>query len=117
MTHSIITGALSAFVLAASAVTAAPASAASLDEPVTITVSYRDLDISHPAGATVLLHRLEAAATKTCGGKPDVRVLEEVAAFDKCRDAAINRAVAAIDAPLLTAAANRSQPTVRVAGR
>ena len=116
MTYPTLTQALSALVLAASAIST-PAAAASMEDPPNITVSYRDLDISHPQGAAVLLHRLEAAATKACGGRPDVRVLEEVATFDKCRSAALDRAVAQIDAPMLTAAASRSGVVIRVAHR
>ena len=116
MTYPTLTQALSALVLAASAISS-PVAAASMEDPLDVTVSYRDLDIGHPAGATVLLHRLEAAATKACGGRPDVRVLEEVANFDKCRSAALNHAVAQINAPLLTAAATRSGAVIRVAHR
>src|SRR5262249_8033915 len=116
MAYPVMTRALSALFLAASAI-ATPAVAASLEEPVNITGSYPDLDISHPAGAAVLLHRIEAAATKACGGQPDVRVLAEVSHFDKCRSAALSKAVAEINSPMLTAAANGSGAVVRVAGR
>jgi UrcA family protein len=117
MTCLNITRVVSALMLAASTL-AAPATAAPLiDEPINITVSYRDLDIGHPAGAQVLLRRLEAAARKACGGTPDIRVLAEVAEFDKCRSAALDHAVAGINAPLLTAAATKSGAVVRVAHR
>jgi UrcA family protein len=101
--------------LAASAVSL-PAAAQSVDEPVSITVSYADLDISHAAGAAVLLRRLQSAAVKACGGAPDIRVLGEEAAFEKCRVAAVTRAVAQVNSPQLTAQAKTAH-AIQVAGR
>jgi UrcA family protein len=106
---------LGALCLAASAV-AHPAAAQSVDEPISVTVTYADLDISHQAGAAALLQRLQAASVKACGGAPDVRVLGQVAAFDKCRREAVSRAVDQIHAPLLTALAQKGHP-VQVAHR
>lgn len=116
MTHSTLTRAISSLVLAVSAI-AGPAVAQTSDEPVRITVSYGDLDIVHTAGATVLLHRLEAAARTACGGVPDIRVLADVAAFDQCRSSALDRAVAEAHSPALTAVATKSGATVRLARR
>ena len=101
-----MTAALATSILAASAI-AIPAAAQPADQTVSIRVSYADLDIGHSAGAKVLLHRLQAAAVQACGGMPDVRVLAQVAAFDRCRREAVGRAVAQIDSPTLDAAANR----------
>ena len=106
--------ALGALVIAASAV-ALPAAAQSVQEPVSVSVSFADLDIGRPAGATILLHRLQAAAVKACGGTPDVRVLGETAAFDKCRRAAVSHAVDQVHSPLLTAMAQKSH-AIQVAG-
>jgi UrcA family protein len=107
--------ALGALVLAASAV-ALPAAAQSVEEPVSVAVTFADLDIGHPAGAAILLHRLQAAAVKACGGTPDVRVLGETAAFDKCRQAAVSRAVDQVHSPVLTAMAQKAH-AIQVAGR
>ena len=104
-----------AFFLAASAV-ALPAAAQSVDEPVSVAVSFADLDIGHTAGANILLHRLQAAAVKACGGLPDIRVLGEMAAFDKCRREAVGRAVATINSPLLTAMAQKGH-AIQIARR
>jgi UrcA family protein len=115
MTSLTTARALSALIVAASAV-ALPAAAQSVDEPVSVTVSYADLDIGHQAGAATLLHRLQTAAVQACGGAPDIRVLGEVAAFDKCRRAAVSRAVAEVHSPMLTALA-RTGHAIQVAGR
>jgi UrcA family protein len=116
MTYPTLTRAIGALALAASVI-AGPAVAQSMDEPVNIKVSYGDLDIGHPAGAAVLLHRLDAAARKACGGAPDIRVLADVAAFDKCRGSALDRVVAEIHSPALTAVATKLGATVRLAHR
>ena len=104
-----------AIVLTASAV-AAPAMAQSASEPIGVTVSYRDLDLNHAAGAAVLLRRLQAAAEQACGGAPDPRVLGQRPAFEQCRNDAVSHAVAKLNAPLLTAAA-QSGAVTRVALR
>jgi UrcA family protein len=83
---------------------------------VSITVSFADLDIGHQPGAAALLRRLQTAAEQACGGRPDIRVLGEVAAFDKCRRAAVSRAVAQVNSPRLTALA-RTAHAIQVAGR
>jgi UrcA family protein len=106
---------LSALILTASAM-AAPAYARPADDPVSITVSYADLDIGHPAGAAILLRRVQAAAAQACGGAPDIRLLAETAAFERCRREAVNRAVAEVNSPLLTASA-KARRVIQVAGR
>ena len=40
-----------------------------------ITVSFSDLDISRPAGAQILLQRIQTAARSVCGGSSDLREL------------------------------------------
>jgi UrcA family protein len=106
MTRSMTAQALAALILAGSAI-AIPAAAQPGDQPISITVSYADLEIGHPAGANVLLQRLQAAAVEACGGLPDVRLLAQVAAFERCRREALSRAVAQINSPMLNAAATR----------
>ena len=106
MTRFLTSQALGALILAASAI-AQPAAAQRADQPVSATVSHADLDIGHSAGATALLHRLQAAADKSCGGMPDVRLIAQVAAFDRCRREAFRRAVAEANSPMLNAAIGR----------
>ena len=74
------------------------------------TVKYGDLNVGSPAGAHVLLRRIEAAATTACGGAPDIRQLNQLASFEACRRFAVARAVAAVDSPMLTAMAHGGAP-------
>jgi UrcA family protein len=63
MQTPIIIGAVSALMLSiASIALASPAT----DDTRSITVSYRELDISQPAGAQVLYKRIVRAATAVC---------------------------------------------------
>jgi UrcA family protein len=71
-------------------------------------VRYDDLDLSREADARTLLKRLEAAAEDACGRRPSLRGnrpgLETFlkADFHDCRAAAINNAVLALKAPVVT---------------
>jgi UrcA family protein len=58
-----------------------------------LTVNYGDLNVSHPAGAQVLLSRLGEASEFVCGGKPDTRDLSRIAAFNHCYNEAMDDAV------------------------
>ena len=110
---------LGGLVLAATVLVAgvAPALAHAADGETTVTVSYRDLDVSQSAGAKALYQRIEAASDRACGGAPDVRLLDRLAAFDQCRAHAIRQAVAAIDAPALSDMAEQDVRAMRVASR
>jgi len=89
---------------------AAPVLAQTSDGVPGVTVKYGDLNVGSPAGAHVLLKRIEAAATTACGGAPDIRQLDRWASFEACRRSAVGRAVAAVDSPMLTAMAHRGSP-------
>ena len=105
--------------LAVTAVTlvgAAPVAAQSVADTVSVSVRYGDLDISKSAGAEIMLRRIDRAAVQICGGKPDQRLLGERAAFEKCRVSTIDRSVDALDAPMVTAAAGRSNAQVAMVG-
>jgi len=73
------------------------------DTVPSVLVKYGDLNVSSPAGAQVLLKRIEAAANTACGGAPDIRQLNQRASFEACRRSAVARAVVAVDSPMLTA--------------
>jgi UrcA family protein len=64
-------------------------------------VSYKDLDVSHPAGAQALLDRIEWAAEGVCGGKPDMLNLDLRALYNRCYARAVNTAVSQVNQPLL----------------
>jgi UrcA family protein len=66
------------------------------------TVSYADLDISKPAGAKVLYHRITAAANEVCGYATNGDVSSRQRQYD-CVQASINKAVKDVDSPALSA--------------
>ena len=69
--------------LLASGAVAAPAAA----ESIAVAVSYADLDLSSPAGATALKHRIAAAAERVCQ-KPHIRDLKAMERWQACKVAA-----------------------------
>jgi UrcA family protein len=77
---------------------------ASADPAVTgrsVTVNYRDLNLSTIAGATALYQRLQGAARSVCDGPATgVHAYQE---WRSCYQAAIADAVAKVNSPLLTA--------------
>jgi len=89
---------------------AAPVLARNSDTVPSVSVKYGDLNIRSPAGAQVLLRRIEAAADTACGGAPDIRQLNEWANFEACRSSAVARAVVEVDSPMLTAMAHGGPP-------
>ena len=89
---------------------AAPVLAQTSDTAPSVLVKYGDLNIGAPAGAQVLLRRIEAAANTVCGGAPDIRELDQLATFEACRRSAAARAVTAIDSPMLSAMAHGGSP-------
>jgi UrcA family protein len=89
---------------------AAPILARNSDTVPSVLVKYGDLNIGSPAGAQVLLRRIEAAANTACGGAPDIRQLNQWASFEACRRSAVARAVVAVDSPMLTAMAHSASP-------
>jgi UrcA family protein len=69
------------------------------------TVKFADLDLTHAAGAEALYARIRSAARQVCA--PSMR---------PCIDQAIARAVADVNAPLLTSySMTRSRQTIRLA--
>ena len=77
--------------------------AQTLDDNRQIVVSYGDLDLGHAAGQGALRQRVETAATAVCGPAPDLRVLNDWAAFQRCRTAAIRGATPQMDRARLEA--------------
>ena len=88
----------------------APVLAQTSDTVPSVSVKYGDLNIGSPAGAQVLVRRIDAAANTACGGKPDIRQLNQLADFEACRRSAVARAVVAVDSPVLTAMAHGRSP-------
>jgi UrcA family protein len=82
-----------------------------------IEVPYGDLNLSHPAGASMMLTRIKQAATRVCGGHPDSRDLRSRAAFKLCVRAAVNEALRQLNAPLVTALHTGADPRVVLGSR
>ena len=61
-----------------------------------LTVPYRDLDLSKKADADVLYGRLKAAANKVCAPKEDMRDLTRHHDWKRCYNAALDEAVTTI---------------------
>jgi UrcA family protein len=71
------------------------------DEPAMRTVKFADLDLSHAAGVLALYKRIQYAAQEVC--EPLIaRDLQAIAISKRCMEQAISRAVADVNAPLLT---------------
>jgi len=66
-----------------------------------ITVTYSDLNLSHPDGVEALYSRLSTAASRVCGPKADPRNIRKWRNQRQCRASAIDNAVAEIDSPKL----------------
>jgi UrcA family protein len=77
--------ALGAFAAAAASLLAvAPAAA----EEFTVQVPYSDLDLASPTGAKALAQRVSSICQR-----PDIRDLRAVAAWQQCKDIALNSAM------------------------
>ena len=70
-------------------------------EPQSVRVSVKDLDVTTHAGAAALYWRIRNAARSACGSV-DSALPEEKAAWDRCVDEAIGRAVAKVGRAKLT---------------
>lgn len=71
-----------------------------------IDVPYGDLNLSNAAGARVMLQRIKAAASRVCGGAPDLRFPVEVRRYRQCVRFAVDQAVAQLNRPMVTALHN-----------
>lgn len=81
----------------------APASAERITQTTSISVSYADLDLNRVEGVITLSKRLERAADRVCGKIQRGMTYRMQREVTSCREASVAKAVAAIDAPLLTA--------------
>jgi UrcA family protein len=86
--------------LTSAACLAGAAQADAADAPRSTTVSYRDLNLSTIAGATVLYQRLRHAAEWVCDERGTG--LERYRIWHSCYRAAIADAVAKVNSPLVT---------------
>jgi UrcA family protein len=70
--------------------------------PTSMTVSFRDLDLSSIAGATTLYHRIQSAAKQVCGFGPGTDLIQR-AVWQACYRDTTADAVRKVNNPLLTA--------------
>ena len=77
-------------------------------------VKYNDLDINRADGAATLYGRIKSAAHNVCGNT-DSRDLHDWMAYHACVSDALGRAVAELNAPLVTALYYDNEPTITVA--
>jgi UrcA family protein len=77
-----------------------------------VRIPLGDLDLTREAGAGTLLKRIRVAAARACGPVVigGVAVAEEARAQRACRDQAVSRAVAQVDAPVVQALYAASKP-------
>jgi UrcA family protein len=87
--------------LLAGPVSALAASSGKLDDLPSRKVKYADLDLNRDAGVAALFSRIKTAARQVCES-PDVFFLSLVRQRYNCSQDAIARAVADVNAPLLT---------------
>ena len=94
--------ACSLFAMSLSSLAAVTVPAASEDDHPSRVVKFADLDLTHSQGAAVLYTRIRSAARAVC--LPQYNwMMERRAISDQCRDQAIARAIADVNAPALTA--------------
>jgi UrcA family protein len=105
MLHSQLIAALS--VSAALAVCGA-ASAAGLAASESVVVRTDDVNLHTTAGARLMALRIRNAAAAACGGQVEPVALRVSDGFMRCREAAVDRAVRDLNAPMLADALGRS---------
>jgi UrcA family protein len=76
--------------------------AATSADPPQRTVSYADLNLSHPAGAATLYSRIKSAARAVCEPQLGIELITNTF-YKRCVEDAIGRAVADVNAPVLAA--------------
>jgi UrcA family protein len=66
-------------------------------------VGYDDINVRQPAGAQILVARIDAASHVVCGPAPDMRELSAWPAYRSCTSKAMDRAVASLPFDLMAA--------------
>ena len=75
----------------------------SAGQPPSLVVRYSDLDVTRRDGARALLDRLSHAAHRVCSPEPDNKDLHGRTLYDACVRDSMDRAVAAVHIPLVSA--------------
>ncbi|HEY2356895.1 MAG TPA: UrcA family protein [Phenylobacterium sp.] len=66
-------------------------------------VRYSELDLTHEAGARVLLGRIRQAAHTVCGPEPSHLSIDEYQRYEACVVEAVDATVQRVHSPLVTA--------------
>ena len=72
------------------------AQAGEIDTQRQIVVSYDDINVRQPAGARILLSRIDVAARDVCGPQPDMRQLGAWESYRACTKTAMDNAMSAL---------------------
>ncbi len=99
-------GALAAFAVlgaTAGAHAAAGSQPSRDDDVVRVKVKYGDLDLAGQAGANAMLRRIHRAANEVCGDRPNGASLDEMQLYGTCVASAVDRAVASLGSPMVSA--------------
>jgi UrcA family protein len=72
-------------------------------DQLSVRVGYADLDLAGPDGAATLYGRIRAAAERVCGPRLPPGTLWESPAYRECFNTAVERGVAQVHQPALTA--------------
>lgn len=102
---------LTGLIVALAAPAAAGVHAAKSDAPTT-TVRHDDLNLNGATGAGVMLGRLQAAAHRVCGATPLPQELAATSRHRACLTETVDRAVARLNAPLVTARHHGRDPAM-----
>ena len=73
------------------------------EKPLTVVVRFSDLNLTHEEGARLLLGRLRHAARMVCSPAADARDLKRISLYESCLKESMDRAVADVHAPLVSA--------------
>jgi len=87
----------------------ASADTASTTDHVSRVVEVGDLDLHSQAGARTAARRIHQAADYVCGGES--LLWRQASDFQSCRNDAIDRALASLKAPMVSAALGRQTST------
>jgi UrcA family protein len=96
---------------------AAPPTAPYAGDTVSVRVSLTDLNLDHEPGARMALYRIRKAAGYVCGGDPGSPLLKLSALYRACQRDSVDRAVATLDQPRVTALNERGATNTMVAHR
>jgi UrcA family protein len=110
--------ALTLAAVAMASASVAPAFADPRDALPAVTVEYDDLNLGGSAGAEEMLGRLDDAARRVCrSAGQGLRGVARFQARQACEAEALNRSVAQLDAPVVTALHQGDTPEFQTAMR